>query len=191
MIKNKRWGVLQSEIQKILSLSENELSELMPRLLRLDNITTEDRIRDGVVVNRLIKLKEIKESNNVSSSFINNYDIEQYIKNKNFSSPQTIQSQTSVLTNFSKLASHHPDETVDQVFARFIEGKSNSSEIFSRSVIYGFLKFKDGSSENNLTITKEQASDELSQLPQKLANNEITQEEYRKLRDTLESVLFD
>ena len=43
----------------------------------------------------------------------------------------------------------------------------------------------------NHIITKEEASKELSLLPQKLANKEITSEEYRKIRDELERILFD
>jgi len=40
-------------------------------------------------------------------------------------------------------------------------------------------------------LSKDEASKELSLLPQKLANKEITSEEYRKIRDELEIILFD
>ncbi len=40
-------------------------------------------------------------------------------------------------------------------------------------------------------MTKEEASAVLSLLPQKLANKEITSEEYRKIRNELEKILFD
>lgn len=190
LIKNKRFGILQSEIQTILALSEREMSELIPRLLRLDNIYAEERIQNGIIVNRLLKLKRPEESQ-YAPLLISASDIEQYIASKNFSSSQTIQSQTSVLTNFSKLVKQFPNDTKDQIFRRFIEGKSNSSISFSKSVIYGLLEFKDSFSKNNFKISKEQARQELSLLPEKLTNQYITQEEYQKRRNELEKILFD
>lgn len=84
------------------------------------------------------------------------------------------------MTNFAKLTQKYPDESIDEVFLRFIEGKSNSSVTFSNSVINGFIKFHTNQSEPRSTLSKEDASKELSMLPRKLANNEISQDEYRK-----------
>jgi very-short-patch-repair endonuclease len=191
LIRSRPVGIHQEDLQKWLSISDDELDELIPRLLRLEDISHEEITLGGIVVDRIFKKKSSKKPSSFGSSSPWANEIEQYIVSKNFSSPRTIQSQSSVLINFSKLVSEYPAESIDEVFERFVEGKSDSSVSFSRSVIYGFLKFKDNLSENNSSITKEQAREELSQLPHQLANEYITQEEYRKRRDELEKIIFD
>ena len=105
LIKSRKNGILQSEIQKILGLSDSELSLLTPKLLRVDEITWENVHGDGSKFDVLLK--------------------------------------------------------------------------------------KTSTSNENHILSKEEASKELSLLPQKLANKEITSEEYRKIRDELERILFD
>ena len=105
LIKSRKNGILQSEIQKLLGLSNPELFLLTTKLLRVDGITRQNVHGDG-----------------------SNFDV---LLKKSFT--------------------------------------DNESHI----------------------LTKEEASKELSLLPQKLANKEITSEEYRKIRDELERILFD
>ena len=194
LIKNKTFGIKQSEIKDIFKLTESELSKVVSILMKKDDVVYEDRLRDGVLINRLFKIKKIDDSENKQVTEINTSEIDDYLNSKNLT-PKTIQSQKSILLNFTSLLSKYPNESIEQVFNKFIEGKSKSSITLSKSVIYNFLKFKNGETDNislqNDQISKKNASDELSKLPEKLANNEITPAEYRKRRDELESILFD
>ena len=71
---------------------------------------------------------------------------------------------------------------VDGITGKNIHGNGSNFDIL----------FKKTSTNNeNHILSKDEASKELSLLPQKLANKEITSEEYRKTRDELEKILFD
>lgn len=139
--------------------------------------------------------KSAREEYELETIRVDTAEIDQYIASKNFASQNTVQSQTSTLTNFLKLSSLFPDDDYDQIFERFVKGKSASSRIFSKSVISGFIKFLNDTSRDSTSSTasmsKEQAQKELAKLSAQMSKNEITRKEYIKKRDELESILFD
>jgi len=61
LIKNRPNGILQSEIQKVLSISEDELKILIPKLLRIENILEEQIGRGENIVNRILTFDKNKE----------------------------------------------------------------------------------------------------------------------------------
>jgi len=129
--------------------------------------------------------------------------IEQYIENKNFSSKKTAQPYTSVLTNFSKIVDMVGDsETVDQLFQRFIIGKSASSTKFAKSVIYDFVNksqnqdikddfiaTRDNTKVSSGTIAQDEESLRQAQELAKIQADELrkTQEEAQKKAEELEA----
>ena len=113
-------------------------------------------------------------------------EIKKFVKSKKLSK-NTVQSQTSILLNFSLLVNEHPDESYDVLLQRFVQGKSDSSKILFKSVINGFLKYSDkltnsqkdideGSSKQQFLI-KNEPSKIISKAFRKLQNDLITQEE--------------
>ena len=121
---------------------------------------------------------------------ITNSEIEQYILEKNFSSSKTAQPYRSVLTNFSKLVDMVDSESVDQLYQRFIIGKSASSAKFSKSVIYDFINKSQNTTVQDTSKSVAQRQEELRQAQElaKIQAEELakTQEKARLEAEELE-----
>ena len=61
LIRKRPRGILQSELGRLLSLSDIELIKVIPKLTRLEDIFVEDMIRNGIVVNKILKTNQIEE----------------------------------------------------------------------------------------------------------------------------------
>ena len=277
LIKSRKNGITQSEIQQVLSLSNSELQSLIPRLQRIDGVIVQknydgssfeilfkptvtnmeeeiknySEIESEVVVdpdlsevgsvtltstsipnmseqeskdyfrklmdetqNKINKLdhnltrieptvepkprlavgnanskKEPFYENNSLTSNSNKIllsEIKSFIRSKKLSKT-TIQTQTSILRNFSDLTKEKPNKPFDEVFRKFVAWKSPSSVLHSKSVINGFLKYRrelpnpqqviDERSSKLQSLIKNEPSKILSKAFRKFNNNLITQEE--------------
>ena len=113
-------------------------------------------------------------------------EIKSFIRSKKLSKT-TIQTQTSILRNFSDLTKEKPNKPFDEVFRKFVAWKSPSSVLHSKSVINGFLKYRrelpnpqqviDEMSSKLQSLIKNEPSKILSKAFRKFNNNLITQEE--------------
>ncbi len=113
-------------------------------------------------------------------------EIKSFISSKKLSKT-TIQTQTSILINFSDLTKEKPNKPFDEVFIKFVAWKSPSSVIHSKSVINGFLKYRhelpnpqqviDERSSKLQSLIKNEPSKIISKAFRKLNNNLISQEE--------------
>jgi very-short-patch-repair endonuclease len=109
-------------------------------------------------------------------------EIKSYIQRKKLSKT-TIQTQTSILRNFSDLAKQNPNKPFDEVFRKFVAFKSPSSVSHSKSVIGGFLKYRGAlpvvpsTNSRRQSLIKNEPSKILSKAFRLFKNNSITQEE--------------
>ena len=191
----KKWSREREPQKEIETLDDYDSDDIVEKSQpkKKDNLIDKaNKIKEELNELKIKKqiLAQPKIQNN--DTVIDTTEIDQFIASKNMS-PKTIQSQTSVLVNFTKLQKQFPDESTQQIFDRFMDGKSSSSISFSKSVIGGFLNYQNNSIDyiSDDSLSKEQAKKELSELQVKLVNKYITKDEYKKRRDELEDILFD
>lgn len=113
-------------------------------------------------------------------------DIRNYIKEKNFKNSKTRQPYESVLVNYAKIANMIPNESVDQLYTRFIIGKTSSSAKFAKSVIYDFEATRKNGTVS--TKTPEELQKEHEEYLKKQAE-EKTQEQLRKFQQDVKIAL--
>jgi hypothetical protein len=77
LIRNKPLGVYQSDIMRFLSLSKIEMEDLIPRLLRIEDVYDKEIVLNGEIVDRVFR------SNKIKSKIIENTSNEKLVQDNN------------------------------------------------------------------------------------------------------------
>jgi hypothetical protein len=134
LIKSRKNGILQSEIQKILSISNKDMKELIPRLSRIENVEVNDvESPSSQAYSADKKFKFIITQYDITIS-----QIIKFIESRKLSNPQPY---SSVLEKFMEFYEGFKDESFEDVLSRFIIGKSENTSKNQKSIINNFIEY--------------------------------------------------
>ena len=122
LIRSRPNGILQNEIQKLLSISNENIEELIPKLLRIEDILSEEIRREGILINRILK------------------------PSNNYQKPSTSKKVKEVIhEKVENVLSKSNDEIKNVTFkmiTEYIYWKNNISKKFKIELIDSYLKYK-------------------------------------------------
>mgnify|MGYP006893770856 FL=1 len=150
LIKSRKNGILQSEIQKILSISNKDMRELVPRITRIENIVindVDDPNSQSYSVEK--KFKFVVTKYDITAS-----QIAKFVESRELSNPQPY---TSVLEKFRKFSEGFKDESFEDILSRFIIGKSENSSKNQKSIINNFIKYTFEQTPESITVEKKES----------------------------------
>ena len=168
------WRNSEEEIQRIISRIKKELNSSS---IEPETIEPETKYDQWVKTRSQTKI-DTNSNLTANPNKILISEIKSYIKSKKFSSKNTIQTQTSILKNFSDLTKKNPNDSYDDLFEKFVRGKSPSSVSHSRSVIYGFLKYRETLLSKQEFLATNETSKIVSKFSKLFKENSLTQEQF-------------
>jgi hypothetical protein len=136
LIRSNSDGILESELLQKLSITKNESKKLIPRLLRLDDIFSEDIMHNNIVVDHLLRsnlsnmesnkceydqVYNLEKIEKLTKQMVNEHLIDKKLTNKHLR--KILTTEYVQLGSISKIVEMHPNMSKKDILRHIITDK--------------------------------------------------------------------